>query len=363
MLSYFHRSLIIKPRQKIYRFFNGEAQVSLGQKILPHEIVGSNWKKPGFRVFKLSDILGVEPNDAENFLLKPAGSRLIKGEIVAKRKTFLGLADVIFRSPIDGIIREYNNKTGQLFVDFPTQMVRIASGVEGEVVEIIPKRRVAILSSAVIVKGRLGIGFRREGIIKVLSSPDIPILPSAISDNLTGKIVVAGSKVSREVLYKLTSVGAKGLITGGIEWQDFSGIKGLRGGMEDVGITILVLGGFGNFAIDENIFSVFKKFDGSLGIISGLWKKILLPFHGSLKLDDFSKETLPKAILGSVIQPKVNDKVRILSLSNFGANGMIEKILDKEIILDSGISARVATVRLDNNELLDIPLNNLEVVG
>lgn len=363
MLSYFHRLLVNKSRQKIYRFFNGQAQVSVGQKVLPYEIVGVQHKKPGFRVFRLDEILGVDSFKAGEFLVRSVGSYLIKGETIAKRTFFLGLGGIVFKSPVEGVIKEYDRETGQLMIEYPTQVIKVPSGVEGEIAEVLPNRRVVVQSSALVVRGRLGVGFRREGIIKVLAFSEIPVLLSAVTDDLFGKIVVAGSSVSREVLYKLTSIGAKGLITGGIEWRDFSGLRGTRGQLEDVGLTLVVLGGFGNLAIDKDCFSFLQKFDGRLGIISGVWKKLLLPCSKDSDLGQELEKPPVRSNLYNIIEPKNGDQVRILTLGHFGEGGMIEEILGDEIILESEIKARGARIRLENGESLNVPLSNLEVIG
>jgi len=362
MLSYLHRSFIKKPNAKICRLFNGSPKVSVGQRVLPHEIVGINYRRLGFRIFHLDQILSAPPDAAGTFLQKPIGSNVCKNEILAQRSSFWGLKKVVFRSPIDGVIKMMNEENGELVMEYPLQLITVPSGVEGKVVEVLPDRGVMIESSALIVKARLGLGLRREGILKVMQNREIPLTSPEINEDFAGKIVLAASSVGREALYKLITVKAKGLITGGIDWKVFNEIKSARGGIEDVGLTVLVLGGFGNLPIPQEHFSFLEKFDGRLVIASGIWKKLILPNPQKLELDN----PLGRELLGSVsfpvVEPLKGFRVRLLSFGRFGVYGTIAESLGKVKVLESQIESLTIPVKLENGEMLDVPFENLEII-
>lgn len=362
MLSYFHRLVIKKPKAKIYRLFNGRSKVSVGQRVLPHEIVGINCRRLGFRIFHLDQILSLPPGKAGAFLLKPVGSNICKNEILAQRSLFLGLKKIVFRSPIDGVIKIMNEENGELVMEYPQQLVRVPSGVEGTVLEILPSRGIMIESSALIVKAHLGLGLRREGILKVMQNREIPLIAQEINEDFAGKIVLAASSVGREALYKLITVKAKGLITGGIEWKVFNEIKSARGGAEDVGLTVLVLGGFGNLPIPKEHFSFLQKFDGRLVIVSGIWRKLILPNPQNLEPSNLIGRKLLESASFPVIGPLKGFGVRLLSYGRFGTYGTIAESLGKVKVLESQIESLTIPVKLENREMLDVPFENLEVL-
>lgn len=362
MLSYFHRLFLRRDHQRINRYLNGEIAVSIDQDVLPHEVLGSNRKPTGFRIFHLDQILNCPPTEASNYLRKRVGTQIFKGELVAERNSFANLKKYLFRMPVDGIIKNFNRENGQLTIEYLPQLLKVPSGVEGKVIEIKPGEKVVIESQALILRGRAGIGVRREGTLSVLPFFEIPLPPSAINEEQMSKIVVAGSFVTREVLYKLISVKAKGLIVGGMDYNDYREIAGSGIGKEDIGLTILVVGGFGSLPLDQEKFKMLQTLNGSQAIICGDWKKLMIPLKSSFSLNSDFSDKIARNIFYPVISPGIGARVRILGLNNFGFFGTIEKLSSEEKIFGSGIQSQFVSVRLDNKDLVDLPYENIEVV-
>src|SRR5258708_29949428 len=96
----------------------GKINVKLGQVVEPHDVLGEDTVNVGFSTLDLAEGLGTSPLHALNFLQRPIGSRIYKGELLALKRGLMGLGDKIITSPTDCIIEAYNTDTGNLRLKF-----------------------------------------------------------------------------------------------------------------------------------------------------------------------------------------------------------------------------------------------------
>lgn len=359
MLSYYTRLLNLAQKEPIRRFINGSINVRLGQELEPHEIIGLNKKTLGFRVFPLPKILSVRPQEVEKYLQKAIGAYVYKGETIAQRVYLGNIKKITFASPIDAIVKSLDPETGSLVLEFIPELIKVPAGVCGKVIGIIPGQGVTIESSALFLKSKVGLGLRREGVLQVITDPGIPIPLSSINDGLAGKILLGGSLLTREVLYRLISARVKGVICGGINFADFSALLGKRKNLEDIGLTILVVHGFGNLPLNETVYQALKNLSGLEAIISGFSKQLLIPLRKE-KVETYLRFSHSENEL-TVVRPQVGNRVRLLSWGHLNVFGTIKKLGQKKISLPSGLFSFAATVLLDSGEEVLVPYQNLEI--
>ena len=181
----------------------GRVLVKMGQKVRPETVVGSCWRVSGFKNYNLSRLLGLRPERVKEGLLRPVGSQIYQGTLLARAKKMLGLKTVEFVSPISGVIHAYSDKNGVLTVQQAPQEHRLVAGVGGVVDKIIPGQKVSIGAMVSEVQGALAAGNDREGVLKVVANPDIAIAPQAVDETCRGRIVVGGALLTKEVLHKV----------------------------------------------------------------------------------------------------------------------------------------------------------------
>jgi hypothetical protein len=230
----------------------------------------------------------------------------------------------------------------------PTR-VRIVAAADGEISEI-SEGRVVIKTTGTKIRGFVSQGADREGPILVVAGLKDFILPSSIKPEAAGKVLVGGALLERAALEKAVTIGAKGIITGGVHYRDFEGLS--SGG--DIGITLMVTEGFGISPMGEDLWDLFKKMEGRSVYIFGKEKLLVVP-----EIEKVSEIKETKGATWRKLQ--VGDKVRRAFQGESGnVLGTVEG-LPGEQILNSGLLTEVAQVSFKKGEALILPAANLEI--
>lgn len=365
MLTYKRVAIIPKTEHILTRRIPGQGKVfvSVGQKVKAYEIVGLGEKSAGFRSFDLAKLLGVEPSQVLSYLTKNVGSFVYQGEVVAKKKEIWGLREIEITSPQDGILHSLDEKKGLIQLEYLPQKVKIPAGVPGVVSQVGPSL-VCIKTIVTEIRGVTGMGKFKEGTLALLGLPELPLKSSEISSQMAGKIIAGGSLVDKEVLYKCLAVGVKGVVTGGINFADFQEVTGPRGAVEEVGLGVLVLEGFGNLPISKTTLEVLQKIDDQPVLLYGAQKKLVVPHLGNETIFD---QGLPKVkktaqrLEGFGIL-KEGAQVKLLTTNHLGLSGTIKKLESNWQELPSGIRTPTVMVGLEDGREVEVGQTNVEII-
>ncbi|MDO8573770.1 MAG: hypothetical protein Q7R77_03400 [Candidatus Daviesbacteria bacterium] len=348
----------------------GNLNVRIGQQISPDEIIGTAASVVGFRIINLSSELGVSPKEAGKFLVKKLNQRIYTGELLALKKgSFLGGKKII-TSPSDGILEFLNPETGELKLSFLPRKRDLLSGVYG-IVDQIDKVRGQVTVRAMVTKvnGVFGTGKQRDGVLHILGRKDELINKSAIKAEFGEYVLMGGSLIFKDSISTAISQGIKGIISGGINADDY---KAMAGGRlvfpkkldNDIGISIVVCEGFGAVPIGDDIFEILSEYEGKFISVDGNKGIINLPSFSSASLNKVETTQLPEIQNDnslSTIELKVGLKVRVIGNSYFGEQGKILAINNTSTLLLSGIRTPLVTVETSRKKI-QLPVANLEVV-
>ncbi len=355
----------------------GEIFASLNQEVKPSDILGRATISPGFRNINLAEELSVSPIEARKCLQRQIGQSIFKGELLAFKQGGFLRGKRIVTSPSDGLLDFYDDKTGELKIEFTPLKVDIPAAVYG-LVEKIDKLRgeVIIKTQTTQIFGVFGTGKLREGILKIVGGRDDLTDKSRISANLEGHIVVTGGLIYRDALSRAVAVGVHGIITGGINAEDYRGMTGGHlpfpsklGG--DVGIGVLVSEGFGSISIGEDIFSVLKEYDNQFVILDGNRARLLLPSCNSDCLVQIRKVALPGLEASNLVEPlkeveavelSVGQMVRLISAPFIGMQGKVMQIDQTVTELPSGVKTFLVTVQSKSRKI-KVPYSNIEIIN
>lgn len=203
----------------------GQLKCKVGQVVTPPEIIGSATLSAGFRILDLATLLAVSPQDVKNFLVKKLGEKIYKDELLAYKKEGLLSGKKVVTSPTDGIVDFLNNKTGELRINFLPKKIDLPAGVYGVVERVDQEKEEVIIRVQVSrVHGVFGTGRLRDGILHVLGKKESLISQEAIQTKYDGHILVGGSLFYKETISAAISTGVSGLITGGLNAEDFRGM-------------------------------------------------------------------------------------------------------------------------------------------
>lgn len=348
-------------------------QVSVGQEVVPTDILGEGQPATGFRTIHLARDLRVSLKRALSFLKREMGKTIYQGELLASREELLGLRKRFLLSPVDGIIDFYDQEKGNLRIKLLPKISKIASGVYGIVDHIDSNTgQVTIRTTATIIHGLFGSGKEREGILHVLDSAQTLVSSNQITEQMHGRILVGGAIVFLEALEKMINTNTFGIITGGINSKDY---KAMVGGdwnfsqrhWSDVGLTLMVTEGFGAISMGEDIFSILTKFDNRFVILDGNRSRLILPSGDQNSIINIRRVALPldgrpepePEVSGFPLEIGLN--VRLIAGPYMGQQGKVEAIDRSPTKLPSRIVTYLVTVGTSSQKIR-VPYLNLEII-
>lgn len=349
----------------------GKIFVNKNEEIQPQDIIGKATLSAGFCVVNIASKLGVSPSDGLKFLQRPVGRNIYRGELLAFKKGLLNKKFIT--APTDGLIEHYDEKTGELRIQFLPKEIPLTAGVLGIVDDVVPESGEVLIKTMVTeVFGAFGSGKERTGLLDVLCGRGDLLQAGAIKEEMRQYILVCGALVYGEALRKAAGYGVSGLISGGLNASDYKSIinsidpLGRIG--SDVGLSLAGTEGFGPLPISEDIYNLLKANHGKFVIMHGNTGRILLPNTNPdviaslrkislpfMKLPDVAPEIMVKGI-------KVGDKVRLIWPPFMGSIGKIIAMDNQVSKLESGIVTYLLTVETSNRKI-KVPFTNIELIA
>ncbi len=346
----------------------GKVLVKKGDKVKAEDIVAETLLPGKVVPFNLANKLSIPPELVGEYVKIKEGDTLKKGQLLAQTKGFFGLFKNSVKSPLDGEVENISKITGQLLLREPRIPVNIKAFIDGVVVDVIEEEGVIIENKSAYIQGIFGIGGETTGILKVLvSSPEEIVDENKIDESCKDGLLVTGSMASYSLIKKAIKVGAKAIITGGIDDKDLKKLLGYNIGVaitghEDIGLTIVVTEGFGNIKMAKKTLGLLKKFAGHKASLHGITQiragvmrpEIIIPI-------EFKEEELevPEPKMASL---EIGTTIRVIRQPNFGQIGKVTALPEELTPVESETMARILEAELENGEKVMIPRANVEVI-
>ena len=312
--------------------------------------------------------LGVKPRELSKFMMKKIGDEVKKGQFVAKK----GEAQAFFtknaRAPISGIIAEINDSTGYVTIARPFKEVVVKGYIEGTITEVLPGRGVWVEAPAVRLTGIFGVGRETHGTLKVLvNKASDTLTPDMITTECEGKIIVGGAFATNEAIGKCVEVGAKGLVTGTASYLNLINSLGVKlgvgiTGQEDVGVTVILMEGFGTLDMREDAFTLLKAMEGRRASINGATQiragairpEVIVPFPG------YDKPLAQITAVDEELSP--GQRVRLINAPYFGMKGKVLALPRDAATVETEAKVPVVELELDDGRKAVVPRPNVEVL-
>lgn len=369
------KDVVIRIRRTLRS--KGQLNVREGQQLAPEEIIGSCQISSGFRTFNLSQALSVPAKDVEKYLKRKIGERIYKDELLAfKEGGFFAKKKVVI-SPTDGVLDFFNNKTGEVRLTSLPKKEDLLSGVYGIVEEVNKEKGQVIIRTQVSrIHGTFGSGRSRDGLLHILGKKGELVTSSMIDPKYDQYILLGGNLFFKDAISASISVGVNGIIMGGINAKDY---KAMVGGRlifpkkldNDIGISIVILEGFGSIAVGDDIFAVLSEYEGRFISIDGNKALINLPSVTSAsiakvkntKLQPIQNDDLfwDDGHKSEILDLKVGVRVRVIGNSFLGEQGKIVALDKQETLMPSKLKAILATIETTRRKI-QVPVANLEVI-
>ena len=247
---------------------------------------------------------------------------------------------------------------GQMMIRFMPVSFKLPAGVYGEVVKVVPDQEVHIRTKVDLIRGVLGSGVEREGILKVVTSNKETISIIGLDKSLSGSIIAGGSMMTKEVIQKSLALGVRGILSGGINIRDYKSLVSSLNPLEDVGLSLLATEGYGSSEMPGEIFELLRKNDNCFAIISPQEKELIIP-----SLKSFTKTAIKeKREKNELCYLEKGMVVRLLTFPYLGREGMVLELSKSPTTFPSGIEAFSALIEIGKGMQVLIPIRNLEVV-
>jgi len=346
----------------------GEVLVKMGDEIRPDTIVAETLL-PGDPVIVPAMMkLGITPEGLPSCMLVNVGDHVNEGEILARYSMFFGLINRELPSPISGTVEVVSELTGQLIMRGKDIPVRVDAYIPGKIIEVVPEEGVVVETTGAFIQGIFGIGGERQGKLRVaVEGPGSPLTSELFSSEDKGKVIIGGGLLTLDALRKAVDLGVSGIIVGGIDSGDLmefmgAGIGVAITGEEEYGITLIITEGFGDMAMHNKTFSIFKKYDGSDVSINGstqiragvIRPEVVIPHSESIEEADDDTAISAGMVPGTPI--------RIIRNPYFGAIGEVLSLPVELQVVETGSKVRVLEALLEDGRKVIVPRANVEII-
>jgi len=339
----------------------GKVHVNQGDSVDADSIVAST-KIPGnVQMVNVANELNIDPDQVSDCMLCAIDENVKKSQIIARSKGLFGFFKTEVKSPLDGIIGNISDVTGQVIISEMPYPIEVDAYIPGKINDVIEKEGVIISSHGMFIQGIIGIGGEKKGYIKTINNEEIDS-----DQNINDKIIVIKSNLTYDFYKKLNKLEVQGVVCGAIDYNTLTKIlKKPLGvaitGMEET-ITIIVTEGFGKITMADRTYQLlhknnekFASINGATQIRAGVMRPEIFIGSGdaSEQAESFNEERLAISI---------GSKVRIIREPYFGQIGTVENLPAELVKIDTETMARVAKIEFKGGNKEIIPRANLEVI-
>ena len=364
-LKILSRTKISKQRQLPLK---GVVHLSVGDVVKPDEVVASTDLPGNIQMVNVANKLNIEPENVPECMLVRLGENISKNQIIAESKGIFGMFKSQLKSPIDGILTNVSEVTGQAILSEPPIPVEVDAYTSGVITNVDIDEGVTIETEGVLVQGILGIGGENRGILEVAtSSPNDELTMDMIHDNHKDKVLIGGSFLTMSTFKYAKEVGVRGIISGGFDYLDLSKILGYSLGVaitgsERIGPSLIITEGFGRIGMADRTYkllssnaSKFASINGSTQIRAGVIRpEIIIPNEEVYGESSDYEESDLAISSGSLI--------RVIRAPYFGKVGRVRSLPTKLTKMESETMVRVAEIEFEDGSIEIIPRANLEMI-
>jgi hypothetical protein len=359
--------------------FAGEVLVRVGNRVEPDEVVARTLVPARGRRFAVARILGLSEKDLPARVLPEDGSEIEAGDVVVRVG---GLRQRVWRCPVGGTLSTAEAEQGYLVITAPAQVLELRAHFKGFVLAVEPYRAVTIQSPVAMVQGAFGLGGEQHGVLRTtVTDAAEELLPEMLDERAALSIVIGGGPIGAKALARAIELRVRGLIVGSVPPEELRAFLGYPGdGSWEVGasdwvfppglasrsfpLALMVTEGLGRQPMCRPAFDLLTSYDGAEASLDGqTWlhgqqlcrPQVLIPLTRADPAEIPPEEAAERLAVGTV--------VRLLSAEVLGQVGTIVGFSRGMRTLACGARYRVADVRLDDGQVVEMPFENLEALG
>jgi hypothetical protein len=345
----------------------GQTLVKIGDKVGAEQVVLKTELPGKADVVNVMSLLGCQPHEVKQFMVKPIGDHVEKGELLAMRAAFFGLFKTRIESPMSGTIESVSDVSGQVVMRGAPVPVDVKAYIDGKVVEADEGEHVTVEVTGSFIQGIFGVGGETYGRIVLASkTPDDILDENSFTEGMKGAVVVGGSLITYDGLQKAIAVGVNAVVVGGFDDADLKKFLGFDLGVaitghEELGLTLVLTEGFGQIPMADKTFALLKECEGKNASVNGATQiraGVMRPEIIVARDEEASmKENEAKLILD------IGTRVRVIREPYFGMFGTVTALPAELTKLPTESLARVLDLKFDNGTVATVPRANVEIMA
>lgn len=347
----------------------GEVLVGIGDSVDPSTPIARALLPGNLQTLRIADPLGVEPKDAQAFMVVKVGDHVEKGDLVATGKKLFG----IFKAPVansehTGTLESFSEITGNALIREPSIPIDMNAYIKGKVAEILPEEGAIIETRCAMVQGIFGVGGERQGVLRqAVATADEVIDEKHILDTDAGKILVGGAGMTAAAIKRASDVGAAGIIAGGLKDSDLIEFLGYDIGVaitgsEKINLTLMVTEGFGFLPMAARTFELLASLEGHDCSINGATQIRAGVIRPELIVPE-PRTTGEASQEAKVLSLNIGTQIRVIREPYFGLLASVTDLPPELVTLDSGTHVRVLRAKLNSGEEVTVPRANVEIIA
>ena len=328
----------------------GKVLMHVNQRVNPTDVVAETTYAREHVLLDVARTFGISAGEADRLIRVNEGDRLEKGALIAEKQ---GLFSDTIKAPRAGRVMVCGS--GQVLMEVGDARIELRAGLPGVVTQIIPDKGVVIRTAGALIQGVWGNGRIDNGLmVSLLEKPDDILAAGRLDVSLRGSVILAGQVRDLDTLKAAADLPVRGLILSSMPSTLIEAAYKMR-------YPILVTEGFGAMPMNSAAFKLMttnNKREATVNAdhfdrYTGIRPEVIIPLPISTEPDEPNQYE----------RFELGRQVRMRRPPNAGMLGTIAELPPGLSLLPSGLRAPAAEVKLENGEVILVPLVNLEVVG
>ncbi len=342
----------------------GEVLCRVGDTVEPMDLVARASRPGPVHPVNIAAILGVPRTSVTSLATVSEGDQVKKGDVLARGSMLFGMLKPVARAPFGGVIESISAVSGQMMLRSVPSPLELRAYLGGKIVAVEQGLGVDIEGASSLVQGIFGIGSETYGELSVVGSDaGDSSAGAAIGNEHQGRILVLDGRVDAETILRAREVGAAGLIAASAHGADLVRISGTElnlaaTGDENIGLTLVLLEGFGDLAMSRRAYEILKALEGSRVSVNGATQVragVVRPEVLGRALDPTEQRDSRSAMV------EEGTLVRVVRGTRFGQQGTVVAIPSRPVVVGSGSTALVYEVKLGDGSRVVVPRANVEI--
>lgn len=335
--------------------FRGEVLVGTGYRVQPSDVIARTTVPSEIHLLNVAKTLSVEAGDVSECVLVSVGDQIAAGDVLAAPRGASRLFGRSYRCPVAGVVAGISN--GRVLVQSSSSTVELTALYRGTVINVMSGLGAIIESKGALIQGIWGSGGEGFGVLRMMvQGPHQAIDPEAIDVTSRGTVLVGGSSISEEVLYRAESREVQGIVVGGLDIR-------LSDVAREMSFPVVATEGMGEFAMSEPIFDLLGAYEGQEASIRGLMEAR----GGAVRPEIIiyvprpTEEAVPEGRPEFVLE--MGSQVRIVRGPFMGETGRVVGLGAQSKSLPTGATAKGVDVRLESGKDVFVAQANVELFG